>query len=133
MEAVGSWYGGCRSATFPVSDSLSHLDDHIWCPCCINVPSIYLCSAPLPSIYIAGEYQVEKFFSPQFHLNSAAQTLISVSRVNPHHPLNGTKTIMRIKLQRRDKAVHLACMAGSCLSNYSAAQTQTEQKKAISA
>lgn len=76
---------------------------------------------------------MEKFFSPQFHLNSAAQTLISVSRVNPHHPLNGTKTIMRIKLQRRDKAVHLACMAGSCLSNYSAAQTQTEQKKAISA
>lgn len=72
---------------------------------------------------------MEKFFSPQFHLNSAAQTLISVSGVNPHHPLNGTKTIMRIKLQRRDKAVHLPCMAECCLSNYRALQTQTKQKK----
>lgn len=129
-EAAGSWFRGCRSATFPVFDSLSHLDDHIWCPRCINVPGIYLFSALLPSILNCKKnIRWKSSLSPQFHSNSAAQTLISVSGVNPHQPLNGTKTIMRIKLQRRDKAVHLACMAGSCLSNYSASQPQTEQKK----
>lgn len=94
--------------------------------------SIYLFSALLPLIYITEEYQVEKFSSPQFHFNSAAQSLISVSRVNPHHPLNGTKTIMRMKLQRRDKAAHLPCTAGSCLSHYRASQTRAGQKGAIS-
>lgn len=105
------------------------LGDHIRPPRCFSVTSIYLSSALLPSIYITEEHQVEKFLFPQFHSNCAAQTLISVSGVNPHHPLNGSKTIMRIKLQRRDKAVHPPCMAGSCLSNYRASQTRSEQKK----
>lgn len=125
-EAVGSWYRGCRSATFSAIWMITY-----------GVLAALMSRAFIFFLLCCLQFILQKNtrWKSSFPLSytSAAQTLISVSRVNPHHPLNGTKTIMRIKLQRRDKAVHLPCMAGSCLSNYSATQTQTEQKKAISA